>query len=279
MQLYYVDESGGLKVTPQADASSETVADWFVLAAVGVPDTSRQKLALDLRKIRERYFGDMASDWAATELKGRSIAITRARLFESLSTGAAPAGYEQLIDRKKFGNLESDIAHVFARFRPIVFVVAVDKRRLAAEQPDATVLGTAYGALSRRVALTVQDTAPGESAMFVADEQREHEQYFGSGELAASRRRMNQTGARPAQFDLILDKPLWIDSAQSSLDREIIQLADIAAFHVRERAKGSVPSGPIWPALRRCLRASNGSVKNDGLVIHPKPKTWPEALE
>lgn len=87
--------------------------------------------------------------------------------------------------------------------------------------------------------------------------------------------------SRRAQHELILDKPLWIDTKLSSWDREIIQLADIAAFMTNECMKsGALPRPePLWRELRRCMAVgTDGEPEGEGLVIAPMPSSWPMPL-
>src|SRR5690606_6496148 len=119
---------------------------------------------------------------------------------------------------------------LFAKFRPMVFAVAVDKRRLPA---GTSPVAAAYGKLYREVALRIGGVFVGESALFVADRQDEHARLFADGAIHDARDRVQGKGLR-ADFNLIVDTPIWLDPTLSTWDREIIQLADLVALAVRQ---------------------------------------------
>ncbi|TPX05833.1 DUF3800 domain-containing protein, partial [Schumannella luteola] len=236
MLLFYIDESGHHRMDADPDDPTRLApdtTDWFVLSAVGIRDTSRRPLAEDIDRIKRLRLGAAADrDWNDTELKGRRLAITR----RALDGGhPEPAAYAEITDLKRLDALEQELRMQFARFRPLTFSVAIDKRRLFTRRPGDSALGWAYAFLYRRMALSLERLYPGEGGVLVADQQTEHEKAFTTGDL--TRLRDDLAEAAPwlrADYRLLLDRPLWIDSTLSTWDREIIQLADLVAFTTHE---------------------------------------------
>jgi hypothetical protein len=88
-------------------------------------------------------------------------------------------------------------------------------------------------------------------------------------------------GPKKPNFDLVLDKPLWIDTDQSSWDREILQLADVVAYSVAECLKrGRAPEERcyLWRYIRAHLAVqwSTGGIEGGGVAIYPRPSSYPE---
>jgi hypothetical protein len=84
-------------------------------------------------------------------------------------------------------------------------------------------------------------------------------------------------------FALILDKPIWIDPTLNVMDREIIQLADIAAYSAaRYVMSGTAPTDPcfMWDQIRPCLAThfQRGCLEDAGFTISPRPATYPPGL-
>ena len=282
MLLFYIDESGHHRMDADPDDPTRLAhdtTDWFVLSAVGIRDTSRRPLAEAIDRIkRERLAGGPERAWGETEIKGRRLAITQ----RSLSTGTTEEGsYPELGDPARLNALEHELRMLFSRFRPLTFSVAIDKHALFAKRPGESALGWAYAFLYRRMALSLERLYPGEGGVLVADQQTEHEKAFRSGDL--TRLRDDLAAAAPwlrADYRLLLDRPLWIDSTLSTWDREIVQLADLAAFTTHEgvaRGFDSAGARSLWPAIRPVLAEdwSKGGPDGEGLVIFPRPGTWP----
>ena len=281
MLIFYVDESGshGLKLEPDSTTLARGNSEWFLLAAVGVHDTARRRLAESLYAIRKKHFPETVDDWDVAEVKGRRIAQARQRIF----SGSGPdetAAYTSLTTAEALHDLETDLAAIFARFRPTIFIVAIDKQRLIALKQNPTALGSAYAFLYRRVALLLDGIYPGEAGVFVADQQAEHEAFFDTGELIAFRTLMDKRGTRDAYYNAILDKPIWIDTRQSSWDREIIQLADLAAFELHQRVEGKPGSDILWRDIFPCLAVGETATdpSGEGIVIYPMPASWPSLV-
>ena len=283
MLLFYIDESGHHRMDADADDPARLTrdtTDWFVLSAVGIRDTSRRPLAEAIDRIkRERLGATPERPWNETEIKGRRLAITQ-RWHES-GTPAEDA-YPVLDDPTKLAALEHDLRMLFSRFRPLTFSVAIDKRALFAQRPGDSALGWAYAFLYRRMALSLERLYPGEGGVLVADQQTEHEKAFRSGDLTRLRDDLAETAPwLRADYRLLLDRPLWIDSTLSTWDREIIQLADLAAFTTHEglsRGFDSAGARSLWPAIRAVLAEdwNKGGPDGEGLVIFPRPQRWPD---
>lgn len=159
-------------------------------------------------------------------------------------------------------------------------MTAVDKKALLVKKNAAPPLGAAYTYLQQRVALTVEKVHAGEGAILVADQQTQHERFFRSGEMNSVRDGM--TGPLPVQpnFNLVLDKPLWIDTELSGWDREILQLSDVVAYSAAEcLRRGEAPKEPcfLWDKIRPhfAVQWSTGSVESGGFAVYPKPARYP----
>lgn len=282
MLLFYIDESGHHRMAPDDDHPerlARDTSDWFVLSAVGIRDTERRPLAEALDELKTELLGARAElPWNRTELKGRRLAITRRRL-EGARTDA-DADYPAVTDAAQLDEVESRAAGLLARFRPTVFTVAIDKKRLFTERPGEPALGWAYAFLYRRIALELERDHPGEGGILVADQQTEHEKAFRDHELTRIRDELAARGRLKADYRLLLDRPLWIDSSLSTWDREIVQLADLVAFTTHEgvdRGFASPAARGLWPAIRPVLaRDEHGEADGEGLVIFPKPEVWPD---
>ena len=275
MLLFYVDESG---TTGMPRGHHTRHGDLFSLAAVGIPDASRSSLAEDLLALRRATFGDAVDRpdaWAQTELKARYLWQLHETIGGRRHDGL-PGPYRALADKESFHRLLHGIERVFAKFRPIVFAAIVDKPRLPGPQ-SAVTLGRAYAALYQSVALTMENVYGGASAAFVADQQDEHEAFFNSGQLGRMRDEHASTGVYRPNFNLLLDKPMWIDPKLSVWDREIIQLADLAAFATRAWASQGQPPAErhfLWRAIHPSLASDwrrGTGVRGAGLAIIPDP--------
>jgi hypothetical protein len=132
--VFYVDEFGqhGLSLVEGSDPPSlkRGCSPWFVLAAVGVRSSSRKPLAEAIVKLKGRHFRDayLHEPWSETEIKGRYLR----EVLEGVASGhraGFPAGYAVLDTKQAAAALISDLDILFAKFRPLIFTVAVDKVR------------------------------------------------------------------------------------------------------------------------------------------------------
>jgi hypothetical protein len=276
MLLFYIDESGHHRMDADRDDPTRLARDtteWFVLSAVGIRDTSRRPLAEEVDRIkRDHLRPDKSGSWNETEIKGRRLAIT----WDNVRDGDdRPDGY-RLASAEKVEALEKDLRLLFSRFRPITVTVAIDKHRLFATRPGEPALGWAYAFLYRRLALLLARIYPGEGGVLVADQQTEHEKAFRDHELTRIRDELAR-GRLTADYRLLLDRPLWIDSSLSTWDREIIQLADLVAFTTHMGVESGFETQTLWPAIYPTLARgwSDGEPDGEGLVIYPNPAAWP----
>jgi len=274
MLLFYVDESGGTALRPDV---SRRHYDLFSLAAVGIHDGSRAPLAADLVAFKRSQFGDAAFDgqpWAETEIKARYLwALSEVVGGREMKL---PAPYRTLATKQALNQFLYGIERIFAKFRPMVFAAIVDKRSLAARS-GAAPLGAAYESLYKTAALTLENVFGGAGGAFVADQQTEHEQFFDAGSMRNVLQERRSTPKYEPNFDLLLDKPLWIDSKLSTWDREILQLADLVAFATRAWAAAGEPPRErhfLWDAISPSLvsdwRKGTGA-RGAGLSMIPDP--------
>ncbi|NUU06581.1 DUF3800 domain-containing protein [Leifsonia sp. C5G2] len=280
MLIFYADEYGDHSMTTAKSEPAVLKAgtsEFFILSAVGVRDTSRKPLAEALFDIKRKHFGESVADepWNASEIKGRFL-FRATRSVASGNVLASPASYQRLDSRAKVDGLITDLGLVFTKYRPLIFTVAVDKRELISRKSTTHPLGAAYAYIHQRIALTMEKLYAGDAAIVVADQQTQHEAFFRSGGLHASR----EAFPLKPNFNLVLDKPLWVDTDLSSWDREIIQLADIVAYTTAECMKRNSPPPEacyLWEQIRSCLAMnwSTGRILGGGFAVHPKSAPVP----
>ncbi|MBD8612032.1 DUF3800 domain-containing protein [Frigoribacterium sp. CFBP 13729] len=281
MLIFYVDEFGNhtLDRDELADvpALKKGASQYFILGSVGVHDTSRQALAERIFKIKEKHFGEVATSelpWGDSEIKGRHLR----RLARSVASGNRldkPAAYGGFTSEEQASSFFKDVGLLFDTFRPIVFATVVDKLEMVRTGRSLMPLGVAYAYLHQRVATTIEDFYSGDAAMFVADQQTQHEKFFRSGGLRDARAVLDKSLQRKPIYDLVLDKPLWVDTELSHWDREILQLADIVAYSAGEYlTHGRAPAEPnyLWEQIRRCmaLHQKSGRRLGAGFSMYPK---------
>ena len=240
-----------------------------------------QPLAEAIVKLKGRHFGDGYLDlpWSETEIKGRYLR----QLVEGAVNGNAdlPAGYATLDSEQARTALVRDLDTLLAKFRPLIFSVAIDKVRVLELGAEGQApLGAAYAYLMQRVARTMEDLHNGDGAILVADQQHEHEQLFKSGEINRVRDHFSQRLWRQPNYNVVLDKPLWIDTELSTWDREIIQLADLVAYSVGWCVEhGKPPAGPsfLWKRISSLMAIhwGTGRIESGGFAIYPKPDRFP----
>lgn len=289
MLLFYVDECGGHGMkTATTEQGLDTLkagsSPYFVLSGVGVRDSSRKPLAEALFELKKRHFGASieGAAWGDSEIKGRHLSRA-ARSVESGNVLKHPVAYSVLDTKEKVSALCRDVGLLFDKYRPLTFTIAVDKFALVGTDPARTVqpLGAAYAYLHQRIALSLEKLYEGESAILIADQQTEHEKFFRSGEMNDARDRLTSGLYVKPNFDLIIDKPLWVDTDLSSWDRELIQLADVVAYTTTEcMQSGQAPKRQsyLWEHIRGTLALHwrTGKIESGGFAVYPRPDTWPD---
>lgn len=286
MLIFYVDEFGNHTLdrndAPGTPALKDGASQYFVLGAVGIRDTSRRALAERIVDVKEKHFGALAASdlpWGDSEMKGRHLR----RVARSVASGHRldrPAAYRALVTEKQTAALFKDVGLLFDTFRPLVFAAAVDKLEMVETRRDLMPLGVAYAYLHQRVATTVGDYYSGDAAMFVADQQSQHEKFFRSGGLRDARATLDRVLRRKPEYDLVLDKPLWVDTELSHWDREILQLADIVAYSAGTYLlQGGAPEEQsyLWEQIRRCmaLHQKTGLRLGAGFSMYPSSARIP----
>lgn len=276
MLIFYVDETGDSALSGRGGTPGVTGAasNYFTLAGVGIRDSARESLAKNLLQLKQKHFGQIASgDWGDTEIKGRYL-LHVARALGAKRKITAPAGWKQFADWEAFSALTRDLAHVLLAYRPLVLINVVDKRKMTQRGVELNPIGIAYSYLQRNIALTLEHQHAGEGAVIVADQQTQHEALFKSGRIHEIRSELEKDLTRVPNYNLVLDKPLWVDTDLSVWDREIIQLADIAAFLVTKLVDdGEPPSelASLWEALlpQFARHHQSGRILGRGIAMYP----------
>lgn len=287
MLIFYADEFGDHSMlTSESDhrALKPGTSRFFILAGIGVRDTSRKPLAEGLLDIKRKHFGAtaVAGPWGETEIKGRHLARA-ARSAATGRTGWCPRGYRELTTPRQVSALLKDLGLVLSTFRPLVFAVAIDKAEMVTRHKDLHPVPIAYTYMHQRIATAMEKLYAGDAAIIVADQQSQHEKIFRAGGMKATRDVLSRNLPRKPNYDLVLDKPLWVDTELSTWDREIIQLADMVAYSVGTcMTRGETPAEPyyLWDQIRMCLAAhyTTGHVLGGGLSIFPKEAKAPKGL-
>jgi hypothetical protein len=189
----------------------------------------------------------------ASEQAGQSVVVAAGQPLDTKQAAAA---------------LIRDLDILLAKFRPLIFTVAVDKVRVlelgAKGQPP---LGAAYAFLMQRVARTMEDLHNGDGAILVADQQHEHEQLFRSGEINRVRDHFHQSLGRQPNYNVVLDKPLWIDTNLSTWDRR----SSSSPTSSPTRSAGASNTAPHPPAPRSSRTGSAPSWPSTGAPAASSP--------
>ncbi|WP_171013196.1 DUF3800 domain-containing protein [Microbacterium sp. 2FI] len=278
MLIFYVDETGNSSLATVPASSPPELApgsgNFFTLAGVGIRDSSRKPLAEYLLRLKAKHFGVVDDDvWADTEIKGRYL-LHVARALRNGKAHAAPKGWRRLENLEAFDAMLRDLALALLTFRPLVLANVVDKRKVVARGIDLNPIGIAYSYLQRNITLTLEHHHAGESAVIVADQQTQHEALFKSGGIHEIRQALVKDLTQVPNYNLVLDKPLWVDTDLSIWDREIIQIADIAAFLVTKLVEDGEPPAELavlWDALlpQFALHHKSGRVLGRGIAMYP----------
>lgn len=289
MLLFYIDEYGdaGMDGDPNDPdgpwSLKKGASDLFILAAVGIADTQRIDLARALIGLKEKWLTGKGT-WGDTELKGRHLQRTGERLRAGQAV-VDPKGYRKLTSAD-FGLLRVELGRLWHRFNPMVYAMVIDKRELVAKDVRFSPIGLAYTLLQQRLAQLL-DRVYGttEGCLLIADQQTAHEEFFRSGEMLRTRQALTRRmrAAQRPKFDLLLDKPMWIDPNLNVLDREIIQLPDIVAYSTAQLVQKGEPPTEAWCQWNKMSRQfvrewSTGFIEDAGITIYPKPAAYPPGL-
>ncbi len=290
MWLFYVDESGSDSMATVQGKSGLMLkpgnSEWFVLSAVGIPDHCRITLAEQIRLVKDRAFANWRGrPWSESEVKGSYITHAAKQLALG-DRPRKPQAYRGLSE-PQLRLLCQDLGWVLRKYRPIVYVVAVDKRKLLENSKGGelpSVAGIAYTFLQQRLALLAEQVlGASECIAIVADEQTGHESEFRDGRLHEVREAFNKRIPSKPNFDLLLDKPVWVNARLSVTEREIIQLADVVAYAASMTCQtGRVPTEYycMWDNIASCMALNwkTHRLPNGGFTIFPRPKTYPSGL-
>lgn len=289
MLIFYVDESGdsGLGRDENDQKKLKPGAPrWFILASVGISDTSRLSVFDELRILKDKYFPAWKTlDWSESEIKASYLRQAAKRLRMG-KPALKPRQYNSL----SIENLRDMCDHIerrlFKKFRPWVYAIVVDKQRLIEKYSNPySPVGIAYAYLQQRIAhLLDQVLGRTEGAVIVADAQVRHEQSFASGVLNDIRDSLSASLPMEPDFSLLLDKPVWVNPELSPTEREIIQLPDLVAGAALSTCRlGAAPSGfeHLWGGISKCFcpHWTTGDVEDAGFSIYPRPtSSYPGGL-
>jgi hypothetical protein len=278
MLIFYVDETGNPSLTTVPGSNPPELipgtAQFFTLAGVGIRDSARKPLAEYLLRVKAEHLGaGPDAEWDATEIKGRYL-LHVAKALRSGKKHAAPSGYSALADPAAMDALLHSLGLAMSVFRPLIMANVVDKQKMIARGIRTNPIGIAYSYLQRNIALTLEHQLSGEAAVIVADQQTQHEALFKSGGIHEIRTELEKDLTRVPNYNLVLDKPLWVDTDLSMWDREILQLADIASFLVTKVIDEGEPPAELarlWQAMlpQFALHHKSGKVLGRGIAMYP----------
>jgi hypothetical protein len=95
-----------------------------------------------------------------------------------------------------------------------------------------------------------------------------------SGGIHEIRSELEKELTRTPNYNLVLDKPSWVDTDPSIWDREIIQIADVVAFPVTKLVDDAEPPAklaPLWEALlpQFARHYQSGRILGRGIAMYP----------
>ena len=276
MLLFYLDEYGDNGLSTRAIEESP----FFVLGAMCIRDTQRLSLYEQIRRLKSAFFPGWTSEaWAESEIKGSYLSQSLRRLDRGLNP-RRPSFYQSLTS-ERLSALVKELFNIIHRFSPLFYLVAVDKiEQVARYTQPLSPVGIAYAHLQTRAALLVAEVyGRQEGAIFLADEENQHERLFRRGEMRRTRETIMQNMERPVGIELVLDKPLWINQGELIVEREIAQLVDFGLYIVASSiVQDNWNENSEWlrnlsPYLAR--HWGTGDVWNAGITITPRPERYP----
>jgi len=275
MLIFYVDEVGN------GNLGTNSIAEhpWFILGAMGIRDVNRRSIAKALGVIKQQYFGPVqqTQTWGNTEIKGRYLAQAAKRLSNG-KPPLKPIGYQTLTS-DSLDRLVDSLFRLYRTFSPVLYAIGVDKQRHLSIPRRVTYdpIAIAYAYLQQRLAMLVEHTSSGEEGiLMLADEQKEHENLFRNGQVSSVRQNLQARMHKAPDIGAIIAKPVWIDSDEMVVDREVAQLADFMLYSVRY---GMVEGNWYHPWLEKLgphfarhwgANKTIGAVWNAGITIYPR---------
>ncbi|MDO9063006.1 MAG: hypothetical protein Q7U41_00355, partial [Microbacterium sp.] len=167
MLIFYTDETGDSSLLADGidpPTLRPGTSNFFSLSGVGIRDSSRRPLAESLIKLKRKHFGAaVEGPWGDTEIKGKFVTQATPAMRRRIR-GTLPRGWESIDSAEKVDALSRDIGLLLDKFRPLVFVIAIDKREMLRVNKTANPVGVAYTYLHQRIALTMEDLHSGEAA-------------------------------------------------------------------------------------------------------------------
>lgn len=282
MKIFYIDEFGSGGMTPAGIKTHPCSA----LCAFGVAETNRISLANHIGGIKDEFFvGWKTRDWHHSEIKGRYLRSAQRRLNSGRKPGA-PSGFHGLTTNT-LRRLVRHLGLTFHKFRPLIYIVAVHKDQTAKKYGKSRSgphdpVALAYLYLQQRASLLIEDVyGSDEGCLFVADEQGGHEKLFRNGTVHRLRQVIHGSGLmkRSTNFEVIFDKPLWVNKGELPADREILQLADVATYFLTTAICSNDWTDPwltewILPYVAR--HWGTGEIWDAGVTVIPRPNPYPK---
>ena len=275
MLLFYLDEYGNSSLSP----SSIREHPYFAMGAMCIQDTQRLSLFRNLSRLKDEFFpGWRAAKWEESEIKGSFLAQAKLRQQEGKHP-LRPSLY-RFLSGPAVDKLVTRLFNIIHRFNPRFYVVGIKKddlidKSMGSVQPP---VGLTYAYLQVRAALLVAEVyGNSEGAIFIADEERNHERLFVGGEISRVREEVLATVHRRPDMGVILEKPIWVNRGELEVDRENCQLVDFAVYVVATALrKGSLRGDwlqQLGPYLAR--HWTSGQVWDAGITIVPRPRRYP----
>jgi hypothetical protein len=276
MLLFYLDEVGNSSLSP----SSLVAHPYFIMGAMCIGDSQRLSLFSQLSRLKDDVFpGWKRSAWKESEIKGSYLAQAVLRQEHGRSP-LRPSFYKSLTG-SAIERLITRLFNIIHGFNPRFYVVGIDKHDLLRKSSGSVQppVGLAYAYLQVRAALLVSEVyGRTEGAIFIADEERNHERLFVEGEISRVRDQVLTTVHKRPDIGVILEKPIWVNRGELEVDREICQLIDFAVYIVGTAMKKGLWNGDWLQRLSPYLARhwTSGQVWDAGITIVPKPKRYPK---
>lgn len=274
MLLFYLDEYGNTSVSSR----SLERYPFFVLGSMCIASSQRWSLYSRILELKDAFFpGWRQYSWKDSEIKGTHLAGLVGKLTEG-KQAHLPLAYQQL-DHPQTLELIDELFLTIDRFTPNFYFVAIEKqyiRQLFVRPTSPYSVGLVL--LQWQVAkLAEQVYGMGEGAIFIADEQNQHENIFRNGEVRRVWDDVQLELGTTPDLRAILEKPLWVNSNELTVDREILQLTDLALYVVgRAVEQGRWTTdwfNKLHPHIAR--NWNTGNVWEGGITIFPRPASYP----